>query len=162
MRQNKVLPAHSQQVEWYTPQWVFDGLPCTFDLDPCSPLTGPVTPAARHLTKDDDGLASPWGVDELVWLNPPYYREVITDWMRKMRKHGNGIALVYARTDTKWFQLYPPDSIFFIGKRIRFVESGTMLPSEASGGAPSVLLGYGRGTEILRGCTLPGHLAIVE
>ncbi len=35
-------------------------------------------------------------------LNPPY-GEQTERWLAKLAKHGNGIALVYARTETKMF-----------------------------------------------------------
>lgn len=86
-------------MEWYTPSSIFDALDLTFDLDPCSPGAGKsFVPARRHLTAQDDGLASPWGRDELVFMNPPY-GSLTAPFMRKLAEHGNGIALV-ARAPT--------------------------------------------------------------
>lgn len=52
--------------------------------------------AARHYTVADDGLALPW--HGRVWCNPPFGREAVK-WPRRMRDHGNGIALVAYGSD---------------------------------------------------------------
>jgi hypothetical protein len=71
--------------------------------------------------------------------------------MKKMSEHGDGIALVFARTDTRWFQDYVlscATSILFIKGRLKFYcEDG----SEAKGnaGAPSVLIAYGNKNALL-------------
>jgi hypothetical protein len=92
--------------EWYTPKYILDALGI-FDLDPCSPLVRPFDTAKVHYTKADDGLAKPWS--GRVWLNPPYDRKTIRLWMKKMADHRNGIALVFMRQGTRWFdELVPP------------------------------------------------------
>lgn len=76
--------------ERFTPQWVFDGLGLTFDLDPASPLEGGDFVPARHkYTRADDGLARDWF--GLVWCNPPF--SSATAWADKFREHGNGVFL---------------------------------------------------------------------
>jgi len=128
--------------EWLTPKYITDALG-PFDLDPCSPINRPWATARTHLTILDDGLLTPWN-DGIVWMNPPYGRET-PKWIRKMREHNNGIALIFARTDTKmWFDdVFPyAKSLLFIQKRIKFFNvDGTEAPS--SGGAPSVIVAYG-------------------
>lgn len=71
-----------------------------FDLDPCG-FPGHHT-ADKIITLPDDGLSSEW--NGRVWLNPPYSKPL--PWLKKLSKHGNGIALVLASTDTAWFQDY--------------------------------------------------------
>ena len=45
---------------WYTPDWVFDGLGLTFNLDVASPEGGVSwIPAVTRYTIADDGLTSP-------------------------------------------------------------------------------------------------------
>lgn len=93
-----VIPAavaHSENVDIHTPPYIFVGIPLTFDLDPASPLSGPVTPARCHYTVQQDGLAQPWF--GTVWLNPPYNRWQIGKWIAKLAEHGSGVALVYVR-----------------------------------------------------------------
>lgn len=131
--------------EWYTPPEIFrDALAgMTFSLDPCAPRGGvPWIPALDHFSIDDDGLAQPW--HGRVWLNPPYGSQT-GKWLGKLAEHGNGIALVFARTDTAWFQQCArrADSICFVAGRIRFVRPDGM-KGAYTGGAPSCLLGFGR------------------
>ena len=92
--------------EHYTPQSIFDALRIKqFDLDPAHPgRDNPYccVPARRIFTKADDGLRQPW--HGLVWLNPPFGgRRGQVVWLRKFFTHGNGIALVAARTSADWF-----------------------------------------------------------
>jgi hypothetical protein len=133
---------YNENVEWYTPPHLFEALGVGFDLDPCSPGEGKCfTPARRHYTIADDGLSQPW--EGFVWCNPPYGKHT-GDWLRRMRDHGDGIALVFARTGTRWFQEVAPSasSILFIAGRIRFV-SGATGEVGSTAGADSVLLGWG-------------------
>jgi DNA N-6-adenine-methyltransferase (Dam) len=127
--------------EWYTPPEVFDALGLTFDLDPAAPPGGvPWVPASRHFTKHDDGLAQAW--NGRVWLNPPYGRA--TDrWLTKLAAHGDGLALVFARTDTAWFQRIAAEAtaLCFIGGRLRFHRpDGT--PGDTAP-SPSLLVAFG-------------------
>jgi hypothetical protein len=127
--------------EWYTPPEVFDALGLAFDLDPAAPPGGvPWVPATRHLTQQDDGLSRPWR--GRVWLNPPYGRQ--TDrWLSRLADHGDGLALVFARTDTAWFQRVAARAaaLCFIGGRLRFHRPdgtpGNTAPS------PSLLVAFG-------------------
>lgn len=76
--------------ERYTPQWVFDGLGLTFDLDPASPeLGGDYVPALNRYTVVDDGLARDW--HGLIWLNPPFSNG--TPWADRFIAHANGVFL---------------------------------------------------------------------
>ena len=78
--------------ERYTPQWIFDGMDLTFDLDVAAPVNPAQqrTPARRHLTVHDDGLAAPW--TGLVWMNPPY--SVAAAWARRWLRHPDGVCLI--------------------------------------------------------------------
>jgi hypothetical protein len=80
-----------------------------------------------------------------VWLNPPFNRYTAPQWLRKMAAHGNGIALIAARTETKAFfesVWGKATSILFLDKRPHFhYADGTK--AKANSGAPIVLIGYG-------------------
>jgi hypothetical protein len=71
-----------------------------FDLDPCSPINAPFLHAKTNFTTLDNGLAKKWF--GRVYLNPPYGRGMEL-WLEKLKFHGNGIALIFARTETKCF-----------------------------------------------------------
>jgi hypothetical protein len=67
--------------------------------------------------------------------------------LERMREHGNGIALVFARTDTKAMQsaLHAADAVFFLAGRLTFLRSlPPFEPGDQNAGAPSLLLGYGK------------------
>lgn len=129
-------------VEWYTPAWLFAALGLRFDLDPCAPPGGlPWIPADRFISLPADGLAADW--HGRVWCNPPYGRGMDA-WMARMASHRNGIALVFARTDTAWFHdsCATADAICFLRKRVRFCDASGV----SSGGSPgcgSMLVAWG-------------------
>lgn len=142
--------------EWLTPPNIIAELG-PFDLDPCAPINRPWPTAYKHYTKEDNGLEKEW--NGCVWLNPPYSREA-AKWLRKLADHGNGIALTFARTETKWFfeTIWKrADSILFIEGRLHFhYVDGTR--AKANAGAPSVLVAYGKGNSTaLRECGINGQ-----
>lgn len=129
--------------EWLTPPEIIKSLG-DFDLDPCAPVNRPWDTAKLHYTEQDDGLFLPWA--GRCWLNPPYDRRQIHLWMKKMAEHSNGVSLIFARTETQFFQQYVfayCSSLLFIEGRIRFYDV-TGKPGEFTGGAPSVLVAYGK------------------
>ena len=128
--------------EWLTPPDLVRLLG-PFDLDPCAPVRRPWDTAAKHYTVLDDGLLQPW--HGRVWLNPPYGPET-GKWLAKLARHGNGIALVCARTDTRaWHEhIFPKASaLLFIKGRLAFFNvDGTQ--ARFGSGSPSVLVAYGQ------------------
>jgi len=127
--------------EWLTPPNIILDLG-PFDLDPCAPIIRPWETAKRHFTIEDNGLLQEWF--GFVWCNPPYGTEAAS-WLNRLSMHNNGIALIYARTETKmFFQYVWPNalSVLFIRGRLSFFNT---LGEEAkwNGGAPSVLIAYG-------------------
>jgi len=139
--------------EWLTPPWILKNLG-EFDLDPCAPVIRPWPTAKAHLSINDNGLLSDWY--GRVWLNPPYGKN-INAWMNKMALHDDGIALVFARTETEWFHQFiwsVANGLLFIKKRIKFHNIDGSLSSNA--GAPSVLISYGNNNEALNQCHIPG------
>ena len=142
---------YNESKEWYTPRRIFDALGTQFDLDPCSPghEIVPWIPAQFHHTIKDNGLCSKWFGN--VFMNPPYGSDT-PKWMERLVGHGSGIALVFARTDTKWFHAYAPkaDAICFISGRIGFIphdKAGLYADgqwrSKGGCGAASMLIAFG-------------------
>lgn len=127
--------------EWLTPPEILASLG-SFDLDPCSPINRPWPTAAEHFHINDDGLAQEWV--GRVWCNPPFGREAIK-WMRRMAKHGNGIALIPARTETEMFYETvwgAADAVLFIKGRPHFHRVDGSRAAFNSG-APICLVAYG-------------------
>ena len=116
----------SSTIEWLTPPSLVKSLG-EFDLDPC---------AAESSKRIWDLAAESWSleehgnslVDSCIWkgrvfCNPPYGRDVTFQWIKKLAEHGNGIALIFARTETKGFQkevFGKANAILFLKGRIRF------------------------------------------
>lgn len=108
-------------VEWATPQDLFDKLDAEFGftLDPC--CTHENAKCTKHYTQKENGLIQDWS-GERVFMNPPYGRE-IAEWMKKAATSNTlVVALIPARTDTKWFHewVVPYADIRFIKGRLRF------------------------------------------
>lgn len=129
--------------EWFTPPEIFQALDCDFDIDVAAPVGGVSwIPAARHYSYRDDGLGQPW--EGRVWLNPPYGPHT-APWLGKLAQHGNGIALVFARTDVTWFQTIARQAslICFLRGRVRFIRAVGIARNSHNAAAPSCLMAFG-------------------
>lgn len=140
---------------WITPKPIIDALG-PFDLDPCVADNMPWRTATKSFNRSSNGLQQGW--EGRVWLNPPYNREAVK-WLNKLADHGNGIALIFARTETSWFfesVWNKATALLFIEGRIYFhKEDGTR--ARANAGAPSVLIAYGENNaKILQNSKIPG------
>lgn len=141
--------------EWLTPPDLLKKLN-DFDLDPCSPKNRPWDTAKEHYTIADNGLEKDWF--GRVFCNPPYGIET-SKWLKKLSDHGNGIALIFARTETKMFfesVWNNADSILFIKGRLYFYHlSGEVAKGNA--GAPSCLIAYGeKNSKVLEEAEIKG------
>lgn len=141
---------------WLTPPHILAALG-PFDLDPCAaPSPRPWPSAARHIELPEDGLTAEW--QGRVWCNPPYGAQAVR-WLQRMAEHGNGVALVFARTETAMFQdqVWPrAHAVLFLRGRIAFC-SPDGKPA-MSAGAPSVLIAYGESNaRQLAACGLEGY-----
>ena len=147
--------------EWLTPPYILKSLG-PFDLDPCACAEPrPWDTATLHIAPPDDGLQADW--NGRVWLNPPYGNET-GRWLVRMAEHGIGIALIFARTDTKMFHEYVfpyVSGLLFLHGRLYFYYPSGLEAGPA--GAPSVLLAYDSpksertyNADALRNSGLPG------
>lgn len=140
--------------EWYTPPHVFDALGLRFHLDPCAPPGGvPWLPAAVSYSLPHDGLRREWA--GRVWLNPPYGRET-SKWVDRLVDHGNGVALVFARTDAAWAQraIKWADAVCLIAGRLSFIDGTGRERKGHNAAAASMLLGYGECADAVLDCGL--------
>lgn len=147
--------ANATKTEWLTPPEILRALG-VFDLDPCSPVNRPWDTALRHYTILDNGLEHDWS--GRVWCNPPYGKEAKI-WLKRLAAHGNGIALIFARTETDMFfsEVWDKaDALLFIRGRL-FFHHVTGEAAKANSGAPSVLIAYGNeNAKCLKECGIEG------
>lgn len=145
--------------EWLTPPYIINALG-PFDLDPCAPITRLFDTARSHFTINDDGLAQPW--HGRVWLNPPYGDQT-TKWVQRLAEHGDGVALIFARTETATFFPWVWEhaaAVLFLRGRVKFYNVDGSQGGTA--GAPSVLIAYGdRNVQALRDSKLDGRLVLL-
>lgn len=147
---------------WLTPPEIVEALG-PFDLDPCAaPSPRPWPTASRHIELPEDGLAAEWA--GRVWLNPPYGSHT-GQWLGRMALHGNGIALVFARTETSMFRnwVWPhAAALMFLAKRPHFCHADGTRAAGNSGG-PLVLIAYGAANaNALRASGIAGALVTTE
>lgn len=121
-----------------------------FDFDPCCPKGGMAWKTARRtVSPPRDGLTVAWS--GRVWLNPPYMQGIGL-WLEKLALHGNGMALVPAKsTDTRWSQaaLSDCDAVYFMAGRLLFFRpDGTETDGKWM---PSMLLAYGKRNSAILG-----------
>lgn len=126
---------------WYTPPHITKDLG-EFYLDPCTNSTAPFYHAINNVKHDigEDGLNCKW--INRIWLNPPYGKDIIK-WLDKLLGHGDGMALVFARTETMWAQKHMGlcDGFNLLKGRISFIPENGGKSTNASTG--SMLLAYG-------------------
>ena len=118
--------------EWETPQDLFDELNAEFGftVDVCANKEN--AKCSKFFTIEDDGLAQNWSNwGGYKWMNPPYGRE-IGRWVKKASDSGKVVALLPARTDTKYFHNYIYNKfnveIRFIKGRLKFSGSKNSAP----------------------------------
>jgi len=132
---------HIKSVDWWTPPEIFQKLDMEFDIDVAAPIGGvDWIPCKKYFTKEEDGLKQDW--EGTVWCNPPYGRNT-KKWLEKFVDHNQGVALVFARTDTLWFHetVVNADAIVFMKGRVSFLNRGQ---KSSSAGAGSMLIGCGQ------------------
>ena len=144
---------------WLTPPEILWSLG-EFDLDPCAaPSPRPWPTASHHIEWPRDGLAEPW--KGRVWCNPPFGSQTAA-WLRRMAEHGDGIALAFARTETRMFaeHVWPKASaVLFLAGRPHFHHPDGSRARGNSGG-PICLIAYGaRNTLALRSSGLAGAIS---
>lgn len=132
--------------DWQTPECVLERVRRVgpIDIDPCTSADNPAG-AARYYTPSHDGLAQSWyAPGGIAYVNPPYSR--CLDWIAKCAAEAERgcqiIALVPARTDTRWWQhCWTADAICFWRGRLKFVGAPASAPF------PSAIVYWGREPE---------------
>lgn len=146
--------------DWLTPPEIIVRLGL-FDLDPCASTNQPWPTATRMICLPEDGLAAEW--NGRVWCNPPY-GPATWKWLAKLAEHGSGIALTFARTETRGFfaEVWnKAHGLLFIEKRLHFHHPVTGEKAKANSGGPSVLISYSpQDTEALVRSGIKGALVV--
>lgn len=135
-------PIRGLSNDWLTPPEILRALG-GFDMDPCAHPDQFYQTAYWMVSPPADGLACEW--EGRVWLNPPYGGE-LRKWIARLAEHGNGIALVPARTEVEsWFWPFcweAADAILFLRGRLYFRRPSGIKAGNAGHG--SALVAYGR------------------
>jgi site-specific DNA-methyltransferase (adenine-specific) len=176
--------------DWGTTKEVLDPLE-TFggiELDPAA-NTRSLVKCRQGIYLPDDGLEKSWAdlilkpdwrdllvgrpivqmkPQGLIFLNPPYGRQVVK-WLRKCVEEASKgceiVALVAARTETKWFQ----DNIYETGNavcywkgRIRFIDLSTGLQGDPAF-FPSALAYWGPRAQLFADAYADkGHIEVLR
>lgn len=110
--------------------------------------------AKKMIALPDDGLAVEW--EGRVWCNPPYGPHVDA-WAQRLAKHGNGMLLIFNRSETDaWQRIFAVGDGYLLphGRTCFYLPDGTRAKS---GTAPSALIAFGEANvECLRTCGLAG------
>ncbi len=122
----------SKKDTWETPQDFFDkvNLEFNFDIDVCAFPSS--AKCENYITPEMDALTMDWG-KQICWMNPPYGRQ-IKHWIAKAHceaaKGATVVALIPARTDTKYFHdyIYEQHEIRFIKGRLKFGDAINSAP----------------------------------
>lgn len=120
----------SDKMDWETPDHLFNGLDAEFGFTHDVAASAENAKCENYFTEEDNGLMQPWS--GICWMNPPYGRAV-GDWMRKaVRESERGVtivALVPARTDTRWWhETAMKHEIRFLARRLSFKGGNNKAP----------------------------------
>lgn len=83
------------------------------------------------ITPEQDSLATPWPLDKLCWLNPPFAD--IEPWAAKCTSSGSRvIMLTPASVGSNWYAKHVHDKarVVFFGPRITFVGADDPYPKD--------------------------------
>jgi phage N-6-adenine-methyltransferase len=114
--------------EWYTPIYFIKSAHIvmgSINLDPASSdIANKSVQANVYYTQDNSGLDKEWHGN--VWMNPPYSRNLLPNFIDKLVDSDitQAIVLVNNATETQWAAklLAYSDAVCFIKKRIKFID----------------------------------------
>lgn len=126
----------SSKQDWTTPDSLFEPLDIEFGFTLDAAASKENAKCARFISKEQDGLLTQWGYNEVVWVNPPYGASIhgLKKWCEKaLNETGNGntsVLLIPARTNTVWFHelCLEQAEVRFIKGRPKFGDNPHGLP----------------------------------
>lgn len=115
----------SNKDDWGTPQYLYDNLNSEFHFTLDAAANEANAKCSRFYSLDNSAFDHDWS-NEIVFLNPPYGRDMIK-WISKAYRevqdhHAIVVLLVPSRTDTRWFHdyIYKQYEIRFIRGRLKY------------------------------------------
>jgi len=134
----------SEKDNWETPNWLFQILDSfyEFDCDVCSNEYNAL--CKKYFTIENSCLRNFWY--NTNFMNPPYGSEIKSFILKAHEQYHlfdkKTIALLPARTDTKWFHnyIYNKTEIIFIKNRLQYKIMGK---GDKDAPFPSMIVGWG-------------------
>lgn len=124
----------SKKMNWATPQSFFDELDKEFHFTLDGAADSENAKCKKYFTEENNSLIQDWE-GETVWLNPPYGRILLPQFVKKAYEEGQKpnttiVMLIPSRTDTKYFHDYilGKAEIRFIKGRLKFVGAKDAAP----------------------------------
>jgi phage N-6-adenine-methyltransferase len=134
----------SDSTEWETPRPFFKRLDEVFHftLDPCCRPDSAL--CETWYSKAHNGLVQDWA-GHSVFMNPPYGRKLTAQWVEKAYREAQKpgtivVALIPARTDTKWWHAFVMHAkeVRLVEGRIKFCTKG--VPHKSGAPFPSAVV----------------------
>ena len=140
------IEPHATDVK-LTPLCVLDPVrkfwPEGIDLDPCGHPDSLIS-ATNTILPPDDGLGVDWTWAKTIWLNPPYSRDQVKEWLGKLARSTadsmrEGLALINSDHTTGWWRDHVRHRPLCLwGERISFI-----CPEGMGARSPSTLVYFG-------------------
>lgn len=148
MTQNKAVIHKAPISTWATPWDVFFAIneQFAFTLDVAADEHN--KKCLKFYSQEQDALTQPWA-PHICWMNPPYDKWTMTNWLHKAaqeaQKGAEVVALLPANVGTAWFTLHVIQAkrpVLHWPKRIRFIDpTGKNRSAPANG---NMLVYFGR------------------
>lgn len=154
----------------FTPRWIFEPLG-EFHTDAAAGDPRPWNIGTqRNITRAENCLTMDWRDFGRTWLNPPFMRYGVGEFVRLMCAHNYGTMLLHVRTETTWFKPIQDiaSAVLFLAGRVIFCNAdgspcrienpeAKHYGKKANSGAPVVLVAFGKiDAESLDSCGLGG------
>lgn len=126
-KQTQATMFSSKSPNWRTPDSFWNKLNADYNFTLDAAASKENAKCANFFNEEDNALAQDWS-GHTVFCNPPYGRN-LKHWVKKFfeegrKPHTKVIALVPARTDTKFFHEYcmKAKRIYFVKGRLKFLD----------------------------------------
>ena len=149
----------SKNSERETPDKLFDLLHYEFNFQLDAAATKENTKCTKYIDVKTNALDEPWNPNGAVWLNPPYSRGIIGQfmemaWMMSAEYDTDVVCLVPADPSTRWWREHIVNDynrlseanisveIRFLTPRVRFLFQG--VPMKGGAMTPNAIVIYNR------------------